>query len=612
MNHILRTFISICTVATLQANAQEPVFHEDFTDGIPSTFSLFDRDGLTPKEGLGYPSKTAWAAWTDPDDADNGIAASVSYYTKGGAANDWMVLPKIQMPEDSASCQLYWRSRSAYDTFKDGYAVVANEQTNYSPKQLIDKDLNWSFVRQVQNNQNPSSWNAFTADLSAYRGKEIYLAFVNNTPDGWMLFLDDITLGSRESVEKARLRLTTAAYALDAATITATLKAGILDTLTTFTARLTSEDDTLTEKVTIKKSLLPNAKTTLTLKNKLSGTPATIRPYKVELLEDDRVFATDSGSVTFLAALVGQKAVVAEGLINRGQNGGYGPRLLEAYKKASEKYGDSFIGIQVHGPTLNEDDLTAPGLDDYRSDLLVSQEMGYGQGVRVDRLLSGDAYAKLNSLCASRQSMPLLCTMDIEGTCDDETVSATAACVFGFPLAQADLRYEWLIVEDNISSSQWNLYSGGLFGKFEGYENQELDVSVVFNGVLRSRLSEADMTFAHDVAELDTVAVSLTLSRDFPVLDASQLRAILLVIDEQTGEIVNAAQGTLAYTGSNPVTGITHRKAETSETTIAVYDLTGTLLSTARNENQINIPEKGIYIIKKYENGSIQTYKIRK
>ena len=169
MNHILRTFIFLLSITTLQANGQEPVFHEDFSNGIPETFSLFDRDCLTPKDGLGYPAKTAWAAWTDPDDADNGIAASVSYYSNGGAANDWMVLPKIQMPEDSASCQLYWRSRSAFDTFKDGYVVVVNEQTNYSPKQLIDKDINWSFIRQVQNNQNPASWQTFQTDLSAYR-----------------------------------------------------------------------------------------------------------------------------------------------------------------------------------------------------------------------------------------------------------------------------------------------------------------------------------------------------------------------------------------------------------------------------------------------------------
>ena len=252
-----------------------------------------------------------------------------------------------------------------------------------------------------------------------------------------------------------------------------------------------------------------------------------------------------------------------------------------------------------------------PGMDDYRNHLLSAQGKEYGEGVFVDRQLSGDAYASLNSLCASRLSMPLLCTADIDGTCDDEVIRATAACVFGFPLTETDFRYEWIVVEDNISSSQWNMYSGGLFGKFEGYEDLELDVPYIFNGVLRSRVSEPDMTFAHDVIELDTVTVALDLNLDFPVYDMRQLRVILLVIDEQTGEVVNAAQRSLAYSGSHPVTGIALCETTSGMTAFAAYDLTGALLYTTTDERELTHLGKGIYIIKKVENGTIQTFKIK-
>lgn len=612
MNRHFCTIISLLVVASLDVNAQTPVFHEDFTNGIPATFSLFDRDGLTPKAALGFPNNTAWAAWTDPDDSDNGIAASVSYYEVSGTAYDWMVLPKVQLPEDAESCQLYWRTRSAYDTYKDGYAIMISERTDLTPEQLIGQDTQWSLLRQVQNNQNPATWTTFQLDLSSYAGKEVYISFINNTPDGWMLFLDDITIGSRESVAKCHLHLTTSKYAENGkATITGTVKAGILDPLSSFKARLTSEGDTLTDNVTLKNYILPNEKTTITLKNKLSGTPATSKLYKVELLDEAHVISADSGSVTFVAALEGTKSIVAEGLINRGQNGGFGPRLIEAYRKATEKYGDTFIGIQVHGPNTSEDDLTAQGLDDYREYLLSNQAQGYGQGVFVDRQLSGEVYSDILSLCSERQSKPLLCTAKVEGTSDDEKIEATAACVFGFPLADVSFGYEWMIVEDEVWSSQWNAYSGGLFGNFKGYENKDLDVSLAFNGVLRYREAGPDMTFAKETAAQDTVRINMTVSRDFPVNEPRNLKAILLITDTETGEILNATSSPLTYTGEQPVSGIA-TVSSGKEEGMTVYDLTGKVITVNGKEQSTDTLKRGIYIIKKKENGTIKTYKICK
>ena len=96
----------------------------DFENGIPETVILKDYDGLTPKSGLGFPENTAWSIWSDPNASINNVVGSCSYYENGGQANDWLVIPDIALPEDSASCQMFWRSRSAWDTYKDGYVVV--------------------------------------------------------------------------------------------------------------------------------------------------------------------------------------------------------------------------------------------------------------------------------------------------------------------------------------------------------------------------------------------------------------------------------------------------------------------------------------------------------
>ena len=227
MNKSTVFIIALFCLVLQKAKSQQFVLQEDFEQGIPSSFMLFDQDGL--KAELTFPENTAWTTWTDPDDNENTVAASTSFYSPAGSASDWMVLPMLELPDDPASCQLFWRSRSAYDTYKDGYVVLLSEQTQISPEQLIKDDNSWKTILQVPNSQNPASWKTFFANLSEYAGKKVYIAFVNNTYDGWMLFLDDITVGPRESVRKASVSLTTEHYASDGQLqVTANVKAGIL------------------------------------------------------------------------------------------------------------------------------------------------------------------------------------------------------------------------------------------------------------------------------------------------------------------------------------------------------------------------------------------------
>ena len=224
MNRFLLTvFISLTTVVS--AISQTRICNFDFETGIADTIILKDYDGFTPKEGLGFPEKTAWTVWDDPDDAENKVACSCSYYEGGGQANDWLVIPNIALPEDSAACQLFWRSRSAYDTYKDGYIVAITTEKIDSVTEIAD--LTWKNLRVVMNAQNSSKWKGWQNDMSEYAGDTVSVAFVNFTTDGWMLFLDDIAIGDRESVSKGNLTLTSNKYAANGAgTILLTNKDG--------------------------------------------------------------------------------------------------------------------------------------------------------------------------------------------------------------------------------------------------------------------------------------------------------------------------------------------------------------------------------------------------
>ena len=588
------------------AQAQQPVFEEDFERGIPASFILADQDHFKPE--LDFPEDTAWTTWTDPDDNENYVAASTSFYSPTGSANDWMVLPMIELPDDSASCQLFWRSRSAYDTYKDGYVVLLSEQAQNSPEQLIEDGNAWKTILQVPNSQNPASWKTFYANLADYAGKKVYVAFVNNTYDGWMLFLDDITIGPRQSVRKASLQLTTERYATDGQLrVTANVKAGILDPLSGFTTQLTCEGDTIVENIIFNSVLLPNAKSEIFLSHHLTGCPATAHDFKLELLNDNNVMAADSSRVVFVAPLQGKIHVLAEGLINKSQNGGYGPRLIEGYKQAEEKYGDAFIGIEVHGPNAAEDDLAITGQGQYRNELHEMQVQDYGRGVVVDRHVHGEAYDDIDSLCQERLKKKLICTAAVSGQSDDEQLEAEARVTFGIPLSEASFKYEWFIVEDSLWATQWNMYSGGLFGPFLGYESLPLEVNLRRNGVMRDRIKTDDMRIEDNVQVGDTIILNLQHALPQQIAEPRNLSVILVINDANTGEVVNAAKCTLAYNGEKPVNGIEEKSLNTKGSKIEYFDITGKRLNPDRTDEAV---QKEIIIVKEKIDGEVRTKKI--
>ena len=605
MNKSTVFIIALFCLVLQKAKSQQFVLQEDFEQGIPSSFMLFDQDGL--KAELTFPENTAWTTWTDPDDNENTVAASTSFYSPAGSASDWMVLPMLELPDDPASCQLFWRSRSAYDTYKDGYVVLLSEQTQISPEQLIKDDNSWKTILQVPNSQNPAFWKTFFANLSEYAGKKVYIAFVNNTYDGWMLFLDDITVGPRESVRKASVSLTTEHYASDGQLqVTANVKAGILDPLSYFTAQLTSESDTITEDIILNSVLLPNAKSKIKLNKPLLGSPATACNYKLELLLDNKTIAADNSRVVFVAPLQGKQHLLAEGLINKSQNGGYGPRLIEGYKMAEKLYEDAFIGIEVHGPNSTEDNLTINGQTIYREELKAMQELDYGRGVVINRKGHGDVYDDIDSLCQQRLKKILICTTTAKGQSDDEILEVDAQVVFGIPLSEASFKYEWVVVEDSLWATQWNLYSGGLFGPFLGYENQPIEVNLCRNGVMRDRIVADNMLFESDVQAGDTITLQLHHVIPQQISEPRHLSAILIISDVKTGEVANATKCPLKYLGEKPVNNLKEKRLDVESDGIEYYDITGKRLNPDKHGSQY----KGIIIVKEKKDGTIRTSKI--
>lgn len=544
MNRFLHTFILFIS-AISGIYAQTNIYNLDFENGIPETVILKDYDGLTPKSGLGFPENTAWSIWSDPNDSINNVVCSCSYYENGGQANDWLVIPDIALPEDSASCQMFWRSRSAWDTYKDGYVVVITTE-KIEPGTEIG-DLKWENLKFITNSQNGTKWNSWNCDLSEHAGDTVNIGFINPTTDGWMLFIDDITIGSRESVTRGKVRITSDYYASNGkGLVTARLKAGILDTITSFTALLTTEEDTITQTYT-GLNITPNEVYEFSLNNTLPGDAPENKAYRLAIMDNNgNCFAQDSSSFFYLMTLSRGRNIVAESYIN--SNDGYSLRAIEGYKRLDDQ--PWFIGVQLHGPNIDEDPMTPTAEESYKEFLNERHNIKDGRSVLIDRNAKGESYNDITELANTRRKEKPLVEVTIEGFSTDENIEIETTTLFALNSSDLSCSYIFILTEDSVWNRQWNLYTGGVFGSFNGYEELDYTVNMPFRDVVRKTYSDATFQYGNDIMAGDTLPSHFTLPLASNILEPRMLDMTIIVTDNNNGEILNAARCRLDYKGN--------------------------------------------------------------
>lgn len=181
MKKKIYTVLGLAIVLNLNAQIFSAGFENN--NGTPlSQFKTINIDGLTVPE-WGQVQEFNTEAWIQfYDGYDNKIAFSTSYYSPEGQANDWLITPAITIP-NTGTPTLYWKGKSYDFEYTDSYAVKISE-TN-------DNMESFTTLTQIDAEQ-PFDYASHNLDLSAYKGKTVYLAFVNNTNSGTYLALDDL------------------------------------------------------------------------------------------------------------------------------------------------------------------------------------------------------------------------------------------------------------------------------------------------------------------------------------------------------------------------------------------------------------------------------------
>lgn len=172
------SLVAVCSLLFSNGFAQSVIFSEDFNSGIPSTWALVNSDGLTPAEAVDT-FDNAWISFVDNGDT---CAASTSYYEPTGQASDYLISPKITL---NTFTKLVWSARSYDASYPDGYVVLISSTDSLigsftDTLMAVEAEFYYWHSRSVQ------------LDLEGYANEDVYIAFKNNTTDGYILMLDDV------------------------------------------------------------------------------------------------------------------------------------------------------------------------------------------------------------------------------------------------------------------------------------------------------------------------------------------------------------------------------------------------------------------------------------
>lgn len=641
-------------VTHAQEQEQESVYYsEDFQkDSKPATLTYYDGDGLELTEdlvGTGLECGTWHLVKLNATDT-NKLMASASIFTTPGKANDWMVTPQIKIYGKGA--KLCWKSMALSAAKKDGLKVYV------STKSADMSDFESSPIFSVD--AESSSWQSHEVSLDAYAGKTIYIAFVNESYDKYVLCVDDIVV----SGPKASDTQDCATYEVMTPIMTDTGKAqmslrikntkdGVLDAAKvcyrTGNAERTEEFSEEFQGLNLDKG----ETITLTMRQEMNVPVNTTIIYDtwLEVNGDPTLATRDSIRGTYFIS--NRRSLIEEGTGTWCSNCPDGAVALEYLE---ENYTDNVITIAVHGdnttdpmyypeyiqfcsfpayPTIMVDRkyLGQPvGLDDNYNYLFYAPNYGVEYFLQLAQRqyavaeLEGTATLtdmKNNTLEINIESRFINDMMsdgyDIALILLEDSVTAPDGSLYVQNNGRASTNYTYFGLKDTITGSG-------------GWGSLPSTVRMKFNHVARTAYNGTFNGYGNDnqlPAELkggERYTSKFTWNVPTGTVNNFSNASIVALMTDPIGYIVNACKlpvnispeslENLQTNDEVNVTTTTEGIAVTFTTrgTANLYTADGTLLATRSGEGTLHFdtPSQGLYIIKVRCNGKNTTHKIVK
>ena len=595
----------------LPAFAQTSGLNCDFSNGIPSDFTLYDLDAKEPSidaKNVGFAVGTPWVALTLADGEQ--VAASTSWYKTGSTSDDWMVTPAINIPGSRAV--LRWRAMASDKEYRDGYSVYVSE-TATTPEEFKALEPLFTVAKEA------NAWTSHEVSLAEFAGKQVRVAFVNNSKDKAFLYVDDLFLDVPPTLEVISQM--------------PRVVSGVAGMPVMVQIANTSENDIngcsldyefgdgTTYTYTTDEIIPAGGAIELSFNSEAFVPRNETVNYTFTITNGDEV-STVSGKVSNF-----HRCLVAEEVT--GTWCGYCVRGIAAMKQMKEDHPGEFIGIAVHKSSVNWTD--PMDYAEYTDYLFSKMSMAGYPHMTMNRLINftGDP-GNMETYYANAYKRPYWVGIGLGVDFDEATgkITANADVYSAKEFSGIDYRLAYVLIENDVHNGeqpvdeagnvlgngweQMNYYAGGSMGPCGGFENMGSYVmgwEMWYQDVARyinegfEGIEESKIT---GIAEGGMASHSHTFTLPESVMDANNAEVVAMLIDTKTGEILNAAITPLiAKTESvEDITTPTEMRVAVAGSVISVagaetlnvYAIDGTLL--ARGTDSVDLDgRKGICLV---------------
>ena len=551
----------------------------DFNNGIPAEARLYDLDGLTPAPDLNFTGLKAGVPWSACDVEKSGlrVAVSTSWYKPAGKSDDWMVLPAVDVTPDT---ELRWTVRAFDPQLPDGYSVYISV-TGDEPD---DFDRNAPLFRI---DAESAEWTDHNLSLSAYAGKSVNIAFVNDSDDCNMLLLRSITVGAPE-----KLKVSFAgARAIAEAGEEVPLKFKVTTDLTSSQnlmragCNVGGRDYTVTDPGLLE----PGQEVVFEF-------PASVRVEK-DVLTPVTVWVESDKARTEKSVWIGntdRKMVIEEAT---GTWCGFCVSGIAVMERVKASYPEQAICIAVHeSDPMAIDGYSVAGSGNPR--LTLNRESGKMHPLDLEDVM-----------VTHLSDLPRV-AVDGEWSLTDGLVNVKARILSG-EKSESLYRMAFVLVENNVhvaddpEYNQKNYYSGGAEGPMDGFEdlpNPILAPYMWYQDVARG-IYPSQQGVACSSGALLPVGEKTEVGYTFPlpanVLNVANLELFILAIDASSGAVMNGCKAT------SPVDlGVEESQMAESDEVVSVewYDISG---------RRVASPTAGLYVrLERYRDGRTHASKV--
>lgn len=568
----------------------QTIFSENFDSGttLPTGWVRHNVDGLTPATNVNYVNE-AWVIRANSNTGTGNHAVSTSWYSPAGTSNDWLVSPQISIPA-SGNAVLEFDAMAPDGQYPDGFKVYISTGGS------AVADFGTTPALTVAGA--PQNYTNYSVNLSSYAGQTIRFAIRNDNNDRFLLFADNFVVRVPQSNDAALVSTSLNGTAL--INTNNTLGVAVKNMGTNAITSLTINwNDGTDHSATIATNIAIGATATVNHTTQVNYSTAQSNNINISISQVNGVADSDpsnntgTDNIVTVSQLATKKVVIEEGTGTWCQ---WCPRGAVAMDYMDANFSAGFIGIAVH----NGDPMAVSAYD-------AGVDFGGYPSAHVDRL-SKDIDVSNSAFAAAYNAHKLLIPVTdvtVTPTVTGNTASIVASAKFYTNISSANYRLGVIIVEDGVTGTgsgynQSNAYAGGGYGPMGGYESLPASVpaaQMVYNHVGRALLGGfSGQAGSIPTAITDQSVHNYTFNYTIPTTsNVNKMKAVAVVINNTTGEIVNANSAYLSPNVGvanvesidlnvfpNPATdkvNVTF-EAKGGNYTIDVIDLTGRMMST--------------------------------